>query len=62
VDEGINGLAGEVTLGPAPITAFEQEALVSGPFEVVGGPFDELEAPVLEQRDQRGHAAAEQCP
>src|SRR5664279_42692 len=37
---------------------FKQEALVSGQFEVIGGPFDELEAeaPLLRQRNQRGYA------
>ena len=50
LDEEVNGISSEVALGPAPITVFEQEALVRGQFEVLGGPFDELEAPPLEQR------------
>ena len=56
LDEEVNGIASQVALGPTPITVFKQEDLVGGQFEVAGGPFDELEAPPLEQRGQRSHA------
>ena len=47
LDEEVNGIASQVTLGPAPITVFEQQAVVSGQFEVAGGQLDELESPPL---------------
>ena len=55
LDEEVNGIASQVALGAAPITVFKQEALVGGQFGVAGGPFEQLEAPLLEQRGQRSH-------
>ena len=52
----VNGVAGLVVRGPAPIAVFEEQALERGHLEVAGGQFEELEAAFLEQGRQRGHA------
>jgi len=52
LDEEVDGVAGEIPFGPAPITVFDQETLVSGQLEVTCGQLDELEATPLEQRGQ----------
>jgi len=55
LDEEVDGVAGQLALGPAPITVFDQQARVSGQFEVVGGPGDQFQVALLEQRRQRCH-------
>jgi len=52
----VDGVAGQIALGPAPVALFDQEAFIAGQFEVVGGPFEQLEAALLEQRRQGGEA------
>jgi len=36
LDKEVDGVAGQVALGPAPVTVFDQEALVGGQLEVTG--------------------------
>ena len=52
LDEEVNGVAGQVTLGPAPVAVFDDEAGIGGQEVIAGGLFDELEGALLEQRDQ----------
>ena len=54
LDKEVDGVASEVSLGPAPIAVFDQQSSVVGQFEVASGPLDELESAFLEQGDQRG--------
>ena len=57
LDKEVDGIASQVTLRPAPVAVFEEQALVSGQFEVAGGQLEELEAAFLEQGDQGSQAS-----
>ena len=44
LDKEVNGVAGQIALGPTPVAVFDQSRCIgiSGQLEVVGGPLDEL--------------------
>jgi hypothetical protein len=48
-DEVINGIAGQVALGPAPIAVLDDETGISGQDEIAGFLEDELESLFCEQ-------------
>lgn len=56
LDVEVNGVAGEVTLRPAPVTVFDDEAGIGWQNKVARLLGDELEPAFLEQWDQRGGA------
>ena len=56
LDEEVNGVAGQVALGPAPVAVFDDQAGIGGQVKVARLACDELEPALLEQRDQRGQA------
>ena len=56
LDEEVNGVAGLVVLGPAPVAVFEEQARIGGQFEVVGRATEQYEAALLQEGRQRGHA------
>jgi hypothetical protein len=48
LDVEVNGVAGEVAFGPAPVTVFDDEAGIGGQNKIARLAFDELEsAPAL---------------
>src|SRR5687768_5182367 len=51
--EEVNGIAGEVTFGPAPITVFDDQTGVGGQDKIARLLFDELESALLQQGNQR---------
>lgn len=51
--EQVNGVAGEITLGPAPIAVFNDQAGVGGQDKIACRPFQQLESAFLEQWRQR---------
>jgi hypothetical protein len=53
LDKEVDGVAGLVAMGPAPITVFDDQAWLISQLEVVGGPFDKLQAPLSKQRQER---------
>ena len=48
-DEEVDDVACEVTLGPAPVAVFDDEAGIGGQKETARRLFDELEGALLEQ-------------
>ena len=46
----INGVAGEVASGPAPVAVVDDEAGIDGQNEIACLPFDELESALLGHR------------
>ena len=56
LDEEVDGVSGQIALGPTPVTVFDEQALVGGQLEVAGLQLDELKAALLEQGNQRSHA------
>ncbi len=50
LDEEVDGVAGQVPLGPALVALFEDQAGIGGREEIACGLFDELERTLLEQR------------
>lgn len=52
LDVEVNGVAGEVALGPAPVAVFDDETGIGGQDEVAGLAFDELESVLLQQGNQ----------
>ncbi len=54
LDMEVNGVAGEVSLGPAPIAVFYDQAGIGGQNEIARLACDEFEAPLLQERNQRG--------
>src|SRR5437879_4139800 len=54
LDKEVDGVAGQVAWGPAPVAVFDEEAGISGHLKVIGCSLDQLEAAFLEQRQQRG--------
>ena len=54
--EEVDGVAGQLALGPAPAGVFDDQAGIGGQLVVAGFTFDELEAAFLEQWNQRGDA------
>lgn len=57
LDAEVNGVAGQMALGPAPITVFEQEARVGEQLEVVGVAFAQGQSALLHQRHQWDQAS-----
>ena len=53
LDMEVNGVAGEVAFGPAPVAVFDDETGMGGRSKVVRLARDELEAALLEQWHQR---------
>ena len=53
LDVEVNGVAGEIAFGPAPVTVFDDEAGIGRQNEVAGLASDELKSAFLEQRRQR---------
>ena len=54
LDVEVNGVAGEVAFGPAPVIVFDDEAGVGGQSKIARLAGDELEPVLLQQRHQRG--------
>lgn len=52
--EEVDGVAGEVSFRPAPVAVLDEQSGMSGQFKVARLSFDELEAALLQQRNQRG--------
>ena len=58
LDEKVDRVAGQLALGPAPIAVFNEQSFVSGQLEVALGPFDDGQAALLQQRQDRSHAGS----
>ena len=56
LDVEVNGVAGEVALGPSPVAVFEDEAGIGGQGKVVRLAYDQLESALLDERHQRGQS------
>ena len=54
LDMEVNGVAGQIAFGPAPVTVFDDEAGVSGQNKIAGLVWDELESVFFKQRNQWG--------
>ena len=54
LDMEVNGVAGEVAFGPAPIAVFDDEAGIGGQNKIARLAGDELESVLLQQWNQRG--------
>jgi hypothetical protein len=54
LDQEVNGVAGPISLGPAPIAVFDDESGKGGQKEIARLLLDQLEGAFLEQRRQRG--------
>ena len=52
----VDGVASEVTLRPAPVAVLDDEAGKGGQQEIAASVFEQLEAPLLEQRQERGQS------
>jgi len=53
LDVEVNGVAGEVAFGSAPVTVFDDEAGIGGQNKIARLAGDELESVLLQQRRQR---------
>jgi hypothetical protein len=53
LDMEVNGVAGEVAFGPAPVSVLDDEAGKGGLNKIARFAFDELESALLEERNQR---------
>ena len=56
LDVEVNGVAGEVSFGPAPVTVFDEETGVGRQNKIARLAFDDLEAALLQERNQRGQS------
>ena len=56
LDEQVDGIASQLARWPTPIAVFDEQALVSDQFKIAGGQFDEFEAALAQQGNQRSHA------
>ena len=54
--EEVNGVAGEVALGPAPVAVFDDEAGIGGQNEITGLAGDQLESALLQKPNQWGES------
>jgi len=54
LDMEVNGIAGQIAFGPAPVGVFDDEAGIGRQNKIAGLTRDELEAALLEQWRQRG--------
>jgi len=48
----VNGVAGQVALGPAPVTVFDDDPGVGGQNKIARLAFDKLESAPLQERNQ----------
>jgi len=56
LDMEVNGVAGQVAFGPAPVTVFDDEAGKGGQNKIARLVCDELKAAFFQERNQRGDA------
>ena len=54
LDVEVNGVAGQIALGPAPVTVLDDETRIGGQAKIARLPLHELETALFEQRNQRG--------
>lgn len=53
LDVEVNGVAGQISLGPAPVAVFDDESWMGGQDKIARLAGDELQAALLEQRRQQ---------
>ena len=53
LDAEVDGVAGQMAFGPAPVAVFEEEARMGGQFKVVGVAFAQGQTTLLQQGDER---------
>jgi hypothetical protein len=56
LDKEVDGVACQLSLRPAPVAVFDDDAGMCGQFEVARLPGDELESAFLQKRNQEGDA------
>ena len=54
MDMKVNGIAGKIAFGPAPVAVFDDETRIGGQNKIARLTRDELETALLEQWRQRG--------
>ena len=54
LDMEVNGVAGQIAFGPAPVAVFDDEAGIGGQNEIARLAGDELESAFLEKSNQCG--------
>ncbi len=52
LDKEVDGVAGEVSLGPAPVAFLDDETGIGGEFKITCLPCDELEFALFQERHQ----------
>ena len=62
LDMEVNGVPGQITFEPAPVTVFDDEAGISGQNKIARLAGDELESALLEQRHQRREPGGADLP
>ena len=53
LDMEVNGVAGQIAFGPAPVAVFDDETGIGGQNKIAGRARNDLETALLEQRQQR---------
>ena len=53
LDEQVDGIAGQIPFGPAPVAVFKEESGMGGQFKVARLSFEEWEAAPLKERNER---------
>ena len=53
LDVEVDGVAGQIALGPAPVTVFDDEAGIGGQNKIARLACDEFQPALLEQRKRR---------
>ncbi len=53
LNKEVDGVTGQIALGPSPVGVLEDQPRVGGQLEITGLQLDELEATVLEQWEER---------
>ena len=56
LDMEVNGVAGQIPFGPAPVTVLDDQAGMGGQNKIARLPFDEFQSALPEQRCQQGDA------
>src|SRR5271165_3935834 len=54
LDMEVDGVAGQIAFGPAPVGVFDDEAGIGGQDKIARFAFDQFESAFLEERNQRG--------
>ena len=54
----VDGIAGQIALGPTPIGVFDDQTGIGGQAKVAGLALEQLEATLLEQRGQGHHTGS----